>query len=208
MEEFDLLTALNDVDDKYVLEASENRNHAGTGMKYKSVAMIVVAACIMALLIIKLSTFINQDSGLPEITGGEIIECQKGENASLNEKQSVIKNEGGNKVTLVIPTETTKLKIVDGALGDLIFLENESVSQFNDKLGLVSGVSKSIGDCCGYTYAVNCYHEEECIASFLFMTDCIVQESIGGHTKEITMDVANPAFAYIEELFEELRPKN
>lgn len=125
-----------------------------------------------------------------------------------SKKKSVVKDAGEDKVKLAIPEGVTKLKIVDGTHGDFIVIENESISQFNAKLGSVSGVAKNIGEYGGYTYAVHCYQGEEHVASFEFMTDCIVNESIGSDVRQITMDSANPAFAYIIELFEELRPEN
>ncbi len=125
-----------------------------------------------------------------------------------NKKKSAVEKVDENKVKLAIPEETTKLVIVDGTQGDSIVIDDESISQFDVKLGSVSGVARSIGEFGGYTYGVKCYQGEELIASFMFMSDCIVNESIGSDVRQITMDSANPAFAYIEELFEELRPKN
>ncbi|MBO4788459.1 MAG: hypothetical protein J5531_06110 [Lachnospiraceae bacterium] len=110
---------------------------------------------------------------------------------------------------LVLPEGVTKIKIVDGTRGDLIVLEQEdTIRDFDEKLGMMSGTVTRIPEGDGYRYAVHCYRGDEYLGAFSFMTDTVVRASRGSDVRRLTMDTPNPAFRYIEELFEAMRPSN
>ena len=109
-------------------------------------------------------------------------------------------------VRVELPEGITKIKIVDGDNGNTIVLDDKELEQFGEKLRAVCGEEKLYdGSHEGYGYAVQCYREEERVFSFCFMTGNVISENVGSvgreQVREITFDVTNPAYTYIEDLF-------
>lgn len=126
-----------------------------------------------------------------------------------NAKKSVVNDNDTGKVRLSVPDETSKIKVVDGTTGELIVFEGEeTIRQFNEKLSAVTGSVKNVGAFEGYRYAVSCYLGEERIASFYFMSDTTVNEDQnagGDNVLKIVTEEPIPIYAYIENLFDELK---
>ena len=143
------------------------------------------------------------------VAAGSALAYREGRNAK-KKKESVVNENDTGKVSLSIPEGISRIKVVDGTTGELIVLEGEeTIRQFSEKLSAVTGSAKSVGEFTGYRYAVRCYRGEERCAAFYFMSETVVnedQQSGGDYVVQIVTEESIPAYAYIEDLFSELRP--
>ena len=143
------------------------------------------------------------------VAAGSALAYREVRNAK-KKKESVVNENDTGKVSLSIPEGVSKIKVVDGTTGELIVLEEEeTIRQFSEKLSAVTGSAKNVGAFEGYQYAVRCYRGEERCAGFYFMSETVVnedQQSGGDYVVQIVTKESIPAYAYIEDLFSELRP--
>lgn len=121
---------------------------------------------------------------------------------SKKKRERIVTEQCNERAIVTIPEGITKIRIVDGTFGDVITLDEDSVTEFFAKINSVSGTVEYVGEGSGYQYAVHCYRGDERVLSFVFMTETIIKENMGdGTDRRFTSEEDIPAFSYTQELF-------
>ena len=125
---------------------------------------------------------------------------------SKKERERIVTEQSNERAIVTIPEGITKIRIVDGTLGDVLTLDGDSIEEFFAKLNSVPGMVEYVGEGSGYQYAVHCYRGDERVLSFVFMTETIIKENMGdGTDRRFTSEEVIPAYEYVVRLFEKCR---
>ena len=199
MNEDELMDVLTDIDEKYIEKAFIRQDTTDKREKGNNVFILPKRKIYIAVSIISLSIAIV----LLTVTGTNAYQKRR----ERKERESIVKDGNTEKALVNIPEGITRIRIIDGTIGDVIILDEGDVDEFFSKFDVVSGMVEYVGEGSGYRYAVMCYREEEWVMSFEFMSEKIIKENVGeaGVDRRFTSEETIPAYEYIERLFEKGR---
>ena len=196
MNEDELMDVLTDIDEKYIEKAFIQQDTTDKREKGNNEFILPKRKIYIAVSIISLSIAIV----LLTVTGTNAYQKRR----ERKERESIVKDGNTEKALVNIPEGITRIRIIDGTIGDVIILDEGDVDEFFSKFDVVSGMVEYVGEGSGYRYAVMCYREEEWVMSFEFMSEKIIKENVGeaGVDRRFTSEETIPAYEYIERLFE------
>ena len=199
MNEDELMDVLTDLDEKYIEKAFIQQDTSDKHEKGNNMFILPKRKIYIAVSIISLSIAIV----LLTVTGTNAYQKRR----ERKERESIVKDGNTEKALVNIPEGITRIRIIDGTIGDVIILDEGDFDEFFSKFDVVSGMVEYVGEGSGYRYAVMCYREEEWVMSFEFMSEKIIKENVGeaGVDRRFTSEETIPAYEYIERLFEKGR---
>ena len=192
MNEYDLLKAIGDINEKYIEKAAVEEETLTVSTKETHIMKkkyIILLVCITVLLVtssVALAYYENKKT-----------------------RERIVAEQSNERAIVTIPEKITKIRIVDGMRGDVLTLDGDDIVEFFTKLNSVSGTVEYVGEGSGYQYAVHCYRSDERVLSFVFMTETIIKENMGdGTDRRFTSEEVSPAYAFIQRVFDEARANN